>query len=256
MARNFVNGTTDRIYWDPISGDMNNSQAFSFSCWAQFDLVTSTQYLFNINNSTDNGQGLTVWLSNNGILNYTQKQATDSTYVATTTGDVTTGSAWRHVCVTHDGSTTATNCAIYLDGTALTHTTDQNGVGAREAATGDWMVGGRWVGDDTRTFDGGLCLFGVWEGYELTTSQVTLLSEGQHPWMVHKDNLIWAPPLFSGAGPDPISAKISTKTGTNTQIGPHVTFGGQQPLFITGSSGSSAAPLVLYTSPGLSVTNP
>jgi hypothetical protein len=75
---------------------------------------------------------------------------TDLQVVAT---NALTLSRWQHVAVTWDGSATATNVHIYLNGVEQTHGTDTNGDATRVSdATKNLMIGSSQTG--TRTFDG------------------------------------------------------------------------------------------------------
>ena len=213
MARNFVTGGTDRIGFAAGLPDQNNAQSISFSCWFQCDVNDSNKYIFNINDIGDNGQGLTVWISATGKLNYTQKHVSASTYCATTDGDIPIDSSWHHIFITHTGSFTATEIELYVDNVLLVHTLDQDGSGLRVAAVGDWMIGGRWVGDDNRTWDGGLAKFGWWDGVQLTAGERKALSDGFSPQLIRPSSLIFAPDLVRDAI-NPMYSHTSTITGT------------------------------------------
>ena len=219
MARNFVTGGSDRISFAGGLPDMNNSQPISLSFWFQADVDNLSQYLFNLNNATNDGQGLTVYLSNPGRINFTQKGAT-STFVSSNDNAFPVDSSWHHFCVTTDGGLTASNITMYVDGSALSNRINQNGT-TRIASTGDWIIGGRWVGDNDRTFDGGLSDFGFWDNVKLSVAEVTALSQGVSPKLIKPDDLVFAPDLRRETV-DPIFGGISTITGTTIVSGPSI----------------------------------
>lgn len=69
--------------------------------------------------------------------------------------------AWQHIAVTWDGSTTATNVHMYVNGKEVSYSTQQNGIGTRiDDSSNSLLIGNRSNGD--RTFDGFIDELRVW----------------------------------------------------------------------------------------------
>ncbi len=86
---------------------------------------------------------------------------------------------WTHVVVTHDGSSTAANCHIYINGTETTYVTQSNG-----ATPGDNSAQAIKIGNNdatTRTFDGRLCEMAVWSSALSSGNVTTLYGSGAPP---------------------------------------------------------------------------
>lgn len=63
-----------------------------------------------------------------------------------------TFSTWQHVLVTWDGSTTAANIHIYVNGTEVSYSSTSNGVSPNDNSTANTYIGNNAA--TTRTFDG------------------------------------------------------------------------------------------------------
>ena len=68
---------------------------------------------------------------------------------------------WQHILVTHDGSTTASNCHIYINGVEPAYITTTNGVTPTDNSTGAIRIGS--TSTTTRVFDGLISEVAVWD---------------------------------------------------------------------------------------------
>lgn len=63
-----------------------------------------------------------------------------------TSNNVLTTNAWNNVCTTGDGSITAANWHIYINGSEATYQTQQNGVSLNDESAGTFYLGNNSVG--------------------------------------------------------------------------------------------------------------
>jgi len=78
--------------------------------------------------------------------------------------------AWHHVAIVWDGSVTASNLLIYVDGATVAHSTDTNGSGsANSEAAVEFVIGNMQNG--ARTFDGQIAYVHYYN-VELTTDEI------------------------------------------------------------------------------------
>jgi len=85
---------------------------------------------------------------------------------------------WQHVAWVWDGTLTAANILLYLNGRIMSHPGDQDGTGTATAATGAWAIGGRSE-DDTVNFDGKIGDVAFWDRM-LTSSEILALYTDPH----------------------------------------------------------------------------
>ncbi|MCJ7816608.1 MAG: LamG domain-containing protein, partial [Candidatus Aenigmarchaeota archaeon] len=71
-----------------------------------------------------------------------------------TSNNVYSFNTWNHVVLTWDGSVTAANIHIYVNGTEVTYVTTTNGAGLYSTASQATFIGAR--GDESRVFDGSI----------------------------------------------------------------------------------------------------
>lgn len=83
---------------------------------------------------------------------------------------------WNHLVVTWDGSTTAANVHIYINGTEVSYATTTNGTGPTDNSADSLNIGNNTT--VAGTFDGQLTEVAVW-GSVLTTTDVNALLYGK-----------------------------------------------------------------------------
>lgn len=177
MARDF-NGSTDRIDYDNVFNTAGGG-ALSMSVLAYLDTVaTDYRYLWMSHNSTNTGLAGIFLL---GYVDATNRklyfQHAGSTTLSRVSGNIAIApllGGWHHFCMTWDGSTTAANIHLYVDGTEVeSYTQTTNGL-TLTAGTGKWSLGGR-IYDDTRNLDGKLAEAAAWSRV-ITTEEITNLA--------------------------------------------------------------------------------
>jgi hypothetical protein len=85
-------------------------------------------------------------------------------------------SAWHHALITYDGSSTANNPIIYIDGSSVTVTRLTAPVGSLVTNSDGFILGNR--SDQIRNFNGRLAEFAFWNGSILTAGNATSLAAG------------------------------------------------------------------------------
>lgn len=83
---------------------------------------------------------------------------------------------WTHVVVTHDGSSTAANCHIYINGTETTYVTQSNGATPADNSAQTLRIGNNF--DGSRTFDGYMSELAVWSSVLSASDIATLYGKG------------------------------------------------------------------------------
>jgi len=211
------NGTTDRVDYTNVATLYNS--ALTISAWIYGDsFATNSHYIFTTHTASNTALGVTAWIATDGSVGFGINGSTPlqrNSAVST----VTTG-VWTHVCVTHDGSTTAANCKIYKNGTETSYGTTTNGATPTSDASSTWSVGGR-VYDDARNFDGRIAHFGVWTR-ALGAAAIAQIGAGQSPLLPQfATQRIFAPTLTRVAF-DPQSGQAGTLDGTSVIESPRI----------------------------------
>ena len=96
----------------------------------------------------------------------------------------------HHLAATHDGSTTAANAKVYIDGSDdSNNATEVNGSGTHPGATDLAVLGKRRnAAGGNIEFDGRLWDVAVWSA-ELTAAEVSALSNGASPLLIRPDKI-------------------------------------------------------------------
>ncbi len=151
-------GTTDDI--------LTENGAMTFVAWvdaASMGIGTSNGRIFQRNT-------VSFFLTNSGshLLDF---QVAGGTTLdrATSSGGLTFGT-WAFVAITWDGSTTAANVHIYVNGTETSYVTTTNGVTPTDNSTDASYIGNR--ADTLRTFDGNITDVGIFNR-ALTSTEIT-----------------------------------------------------------------------------------
>lgn len=85
--------------------------------------------------------------------------------------------AWTSLILTWDGSTTATNIHIYINGSEASYVTAQNGVTPTDTSGQTLYIGNR--ADGTRSWNENLNEFAIWQGTVLPARDIALLSSSR-----------------------------------------------------------------------------
>lgn len=120
----------------------------SFVTWIFPTATSSTRII-------DRGPGDTILqMATTNAINFSIAYSTTSLSV-TTSNNTMTLNTWNDVIVTWDGSTTATNVHIYINGAEATYQTQTNGVGTITSVSGQTLYLGNRA-DGTRNVNGNL----------------------------------------------------------------------------------------------------
>jgi Concanavalin A-like lectin/glucanases superfamily len=122
--------------------------------------------------------------------------------------------AWHHIAVTFNAGSSGNVPIVYIDGAAVSITTDQAFTGTGSAqTTGSYYIGNR--ADGTRNWDGKLSDFAYWNVI-LTASQVKSLAQGASPMLIRPAALKIFLPLCGSQANEPDWASRLTQTITGT----------------------------------------
>lgn len=176
MARSF-NGATDRLDY-PLAFD-TTSQPLTVSAWfTTKSLALSTSEYIWSSRDVIGTEGIIVYQSSTGAGRFgiNKRGATNFTRLGTSASLFV--NTWAHIAVTCDGSVTAANSFVYINGVEVSYTTTTNGNG--EYATNlDFAIGGNNFGD-TRNWEGNLAEIGIWNR-ELKMGEILALANGRSP---------------------------------------------------------------------------
>ena len=166
-----MNGGTDLIdVGSPTAVD--DLQALTITTWVNLDGMGGSG-LGRIADKGSAGAGWWQFYMGGNDLSFQVDHATTDLNV-NTNGDKLTAlvGSWHHIAVTWDGSSTATNVSIYIDGQLHANSGPVNGVGARVSdAANNLIIGNRAAGD--RGVDGTLDEFKLYNQV-LTADQIKL----------------------------------------------------------------------------------
>lgn len=181
MATEFVRASGSRIDFNSAPNIL--AKAGSYSFWLYPDDVTNNQYFFIAHTSSDTSTRLICWHDGSGRIRFQHTGSTALT-VRSSNSAISTGS-WQHVLITWDGSVTAANVHIYVDGVETGYIQQTNGV-ALSTSQGSFSLGGR-IYDDTRNFDGKMDCFCGWS-VVLGSDEIAALAGKEHPQNVRPDS--------------------------------------------------------------------
>ncbi len=148
------------------------TDAFSYSAWINQNQPTANGYIISKADASENGFGLKitplgaggnkliVTLSNNAATNLIRLDSAQN---------IIPSNSWQHVCVTYDGSSTATGTKVYLNGQRLAMTTTNNTLSATIVNTAPFCIGG--FNGTSGSFKGNITNVRIYSA-ELTATQV------------------------------------------------------------------------------------
>lgn len=115
--------------------------------------------------------------------------------------DTLTLGVWQHALMTWDGSVTAANVKLYVNGTEVAYKTTINGVTLDSDAAADLQIGNNMAG--TNTWDGRLAEAGIWSVI-LTANEIASLAKGASPATIRTASVrpLYAP-VWGVASPEP-----------------------------------------------------
>ena len=205
MAIHFTN-VADKLTFANIQAA--SAQAQTFSCWVYCDAITTSEFLFCIQNAGGTNGILFYFFSSNRDIRIYLMSSGANYYRTTNTSAFNIG-VWFHLLFTWDGSYTTSNIHIYVNNSEPGYAVTVNGTPTFSACDGDWMVGSN--PNDNLALDGKIANVGWWNRV-LSASERTQLSKNYSPRCIMK-GLKFAPDLIRETQ-DPISGLVGALTGT------------------------------------------
>ena len=132
----------------------------------------------------------------------------------------TIANGWHDVVVTYNSSSVTNIPIIYIDGSAVSVTTNTAPVGTVTVLSGNYWIGNRE--DIAKLFDGKLADLAVWNGVILTANEAAALGKGISPLKIRRSALSMYIPNcgIQTSEPDWASHLTQNFTGTRGIAGP------------------------------------
>lgn len=145
-------GTTDKVTTKYTA----NSVLRSYSCWVYTRGTggNTTGRLFDKRNTgaATNVEAISIFSGSTTTLNYLRGWTTSASALASWTW-TTPATAWFHLCLVYDGSSTSNTPVVYINGAPVAVTTQVAASGVLVTNTAEFVIGNR--GDDNaRNWDG------------------------------------------------------------------------------------------------------
>lgn len=212
-ARDF-DGATDRIDYGNINS--TSGQAQTFSVW-MFPDDSVGSWIFATHIAGDTASEMLSQMNSSERFAIRFDYSTTNINSQTNISHLTT-SAWQNVVYTWDGSQTATNLKIYIDGSEATYDTRIDGVGTQNDVSGSWSLGGA-IFVDSVTFNGRMAFVGWWDRV-LSADEIAMLSDGYAPECITR-GLQFSPNLTRGQQ-DSVSGEGGVLDGTTVIENPKI----------------------------------
>src|SRR3989344_1234060 len=128
--------------------NLDTKGGLSVSAWIYPNSMGSSGHIIN---KDLNAVGFWYFLQSGSNLRFIKDGSTDLTVHSS--GGLS-AKQWQHVAVAWDGSTTATNVHIYVNGVETSYATQTNGDSLVSDASSNLLIGGRTAANCTTVFDG------------------------------------------------------------------------------------------------------
>lgn len=150
---------------------LKENEAFTFSCWMYPKTLGQSNAGAPFDRSADGGSFTARLIATNAIR---FRIGGGTVLTRLTSNNAFVFNAWSHFVITHDGSVTAANCHIYINGVETTYATTTNGATPTDNSASSVIIGNRV--DSLTTWDGFLDNIRIY-GRQLSPSEVRRLFE-------------------------------------------------------------------------------
>ena len=165
----------DKLVISP-SSSLNNMSSFTYSLWIRPHSNGQSELGYIFTKGSGGSGGYLIQMDNNRFditINY--DGGTNLAFVAPF--DASTYNRWSHLVMTWDGTNVAANVGVYLNGVALSHSFNTNGVGSKvDDSSYSLTIGDN--GSNTRYFDGEMDDFRVYNRVLSASEIQQLYSQG------------------------------------------------------------------------------
>lgn len=124
---------------------------------------------------------------------------------------------WQHILLTYDGSSTANNPVVYLDGALVSVSRNTAPVGTFQGTASSTFIGNRT--DGTRNFDGMVAHVVVWNGVTLSAGDAVALASGINPIIIGPGPQLLNLPLSGINNPESDFINGASLSMTGTRLG-------------------------------------
>ncbi len=193
--------------------DINDGNPWSVSFWVNVDIITGSNNdnVLLIENAAGSTRILVGFTASGGI-GLQIIRATSPVIRVTGAPDVISTNTLHHVVVAGDGSLTAANWNIWIDGVpAATFAVSTNGVGGVVAADGEWNI-------CSQDFDGEIWAIGVWDTELVQADVDQLFTDKIHPANVQAADLLFSTDFKTRRNLVGTQARPTTTVGTTLSL--------------------------------------
>jgi hypothetical protein len=149
------NGTDEYVTMGNVLG-FERTDAFSLSCWIKTTDAGQVVFMGKMAGATaypgyelymDTSERLAFHIINNALANNTVRVRGSNTINDNT---------WKHICVTYDGSSSASGVSLYINGSQIATTTEQDGLTGSTLNSNNLCIGRR-DGSASLYYAGNIC---------------------------------------------------------------------------------------------------
>lgn len=197
-GRTFGGASTDRIEFTQYAA-INDLDTLTYALWTYRtgDGGNNNGRMIDKRNANANGGSFLYTTSSTYAFEAHRWQTSDGAWSVTRPA----GNTCVHVAVTYDHGSVSNDPIFYFDGVdqgAPTEITTPSGTLASETET--LVIGNRTAGN--RSWDGRLASVAIWNVI-LTVGEIEALAKGTSPASIRPLNLVFHPPLWGVASPEP-----------------------------------------------------
>lgn len=186
---------------------------YSFSCWVYVNTSGENTFGLVINSgATPQVLALRLAGSTTAWLTTTPWSTTRGTW--TYTSPIGAG-VWYHICQTYDGSSTANNPTVYINGNTVSVTLSTTPAGSFGTVLSAFSIGNA----GTTNFDGMIAHAAIWNNKVLKAGDALSLAQGVNPLLIAPDSLVMYCPLDGINNPEFDFVKGNTSSIAGTRLG-------------------------------------
>jgi len=214
------NGTDEYITMGNVLG-FERTDAFSMSCWIKTTDAGQVVFMGKMAGATaypgyelymDTSERLAFHIINNALANNT---------IRVRGNDTINDNTWKHICVTYDGSSSASGVSLYINGSQIATTTEQDGLTGSTLNSNNLCIGRR-DGSASLYYAGNICEAAI-HNKELSAVEVEWIYNGGQPQDLRgpgaSTNLVgWWPLGEDVSGTTAPDRSVNSNNGTLTNM--------------------------------------
>jgi hypothetical protein len=182
----FVASSSQYVAFGNVLGfERTSSRTFSF--WAKWSGSSTYAFIGKMDDTSGN-PGFVIFANSSGQVEiYLVNDFGGGNYIDVRTNSAYNDGSWKHICITYDGSSTASGIVIYINGTAVAKTTVTDALSASIITTADFQFGARNITASRMFYDGKIDSVSIYNRVFTAAEALWIFSGGP------KDLSIWGP---------------------------------------------------------------